>query len=670
MRAVDEHAQRLAALEGLPDGPERERVVLAALEDPSAVVRERAIRLAARYIEPHVLSELVGDEANAIRRNAAISALERQGPYAVPHLRTLLGHPDADVVMFALQMLSRIGDPLAVHGVVPLLRHSNPNVAQSAVEALGQLRHREAVPTLIELLEGDLWLQLAAIDALGAIGDPVAVAPLLSLIPDSIVAEPAILALQSIAAPESLDPLLDKLLLVKERPLRDALLLALGVVIDLHPDPVPIAASRRAAIELDPRQEMSGYLGEIMGWSSGAAGVEAPGDGRDHTGLLRAATAVTVIGGLRSLYPPILMRLATDQDAGWIVGLFRRHPGALSPALRELLRHRDHRVRQGALLVGAFAAEDLACVIEHLEDPDPMVRAAACRALGVINNPDTVSLLIERLCEGEPSERMAAVAALTEFTPAALGGLSACLGLQVSEPVLVAALEVLGRRGVPRFESRIAELARHESPVIRRAAVRAAAPLPGAKSEVVLIRALADSDAAIQMEALDLLVRRDPARTITTLTALLQANDSLRGHVIRALGKMRAMEAYSHLESLYENCSRHERAEIVVAMTRIGGAKIAEFLSARLRESDTEIRRLAARGLAMVADRTRLTLLVALAADADWSVRAEAARGLGRLRLVECHSTLLTLCRDIEPGVAGVAREAIAVFRKTDPAAA
>jgi hypothetical protein len=51
-------------------------------------------------------------------------------------------------------------------------------------------------------------------------------------------------------------------------------------------------------------------------------------------------------------------------------------------------------------------------------------------------------------------------------------------------------------------------------------------------------------------------------------------------------------------------------------------------------------------------------------------VRAEAARGLGRLRLVESHSTLLTLCRDIEPGVAGVAREAIAVFRKTDPAAA
>jgi HEAT repeat protein len=130
------------------------------------------------------------------------------------------------------------------------------------------------------------------------------------------------------------------------------------------------------------------------------------------------------------------------------------------------------------------------------------------------------------------------------------------------------------------------------------------------------------------------------------------------------------MEAYAHLESLYHNCGRHERAEIVMAMTRIGGPKLAEFLSARLRETDTEIRRLAARGIAMTADRTRLTQLVALAADADWCIRSEAARGLGRLGLAECHSTLLTLCRDVEPAVAGVARDAIALFRKTDPAAA
>jgi methyl-accepting chemotaxis protein len=42
-----------------------------------------------------------------------------------------------------------------------------------------------AVPVLLELLQGELWLQLAAIDALGAIGDPRSVGPLVELVPDS-----------------------------------------------------------------------------------------------------------------------------------------------------------------------------------------------------------------------------------------------------------------------------------------------------------------------------------------------------------------------------------------------------------------------------------------------------------------------------------------------------
>ena len=48
--------------------------------------------------------------------------------------------------MFALQMLARIGDPAAVPAVLPLIRHPRANIAQSAIEALGRLRSREAVP--------------------------------------------------------------------------------------------------------------------------------------------------------------------------------------------------------------------------------------------------------------------------------------------------------------------------------------------------------------------------------------------------------------------------------------------------------------------------------------------------------------------------------------------
>jgi HEAT repeat protein len=201
-------------------------------------------------------------------------------------------------------------------------------------------------------------------------------------------------------------------------------------------------------------------------------------------------------------------------------------------------------------------------------------------------------------------------------------------------------------------------------------AIRAAAQLPGAKAEVLLIRALADRHPPIQVEALDLLVRRDQGKTIPTLAALLEADDSFRCHVIRALGQMRAIEATPNLESLYPQCSRHEQVEIVQAMARIGGPRAAEFLRARLSEPEADIRRVAARGLARLVDTTHLSLLIRLAADADWCIRAEAARGLGRLRMAEGHATLLTLARDVEPAVASTARDALAPLRKSAPAAA
>src|SRR5882724_5534246 len=98
-------AERLAAL-AAATGPEREALVLASLEDVAPLVREQAIRLATRYVEPEVLGTLIADGVNAARRNGALAALERQGPYAVPYLVKLLGSADGELVMFALQILA------------------------------------------------------------------------------------------------------------------------------------------------------------------------------------------------------------------------------------------------------------------------------------------------------------------------------------------------------------------------------------------------------------------------------------------------------------------------------------------------------------------------------------------------------------------------------------
>jgi HEAT repeat protein len=187
---------------------------------------------------------------------------------------------------------------------------------------------------------------------------------------------------------------------------------------------------------------------------------------------------------------------------------------------------------------------------------------------------------------------------------------------------------------------------------------------------VALIRALADRHEPIQVEALELLVKRDHGKTVSTLAALLGADDSLRYHVIRALGHLRASEAAPKLESLYGECGPYEQVEIVLALIRIAAPGVAQFLRTRLSESEPEIRRVAARGLATLADRTQLPLLLALAADSDWCIRDEAARGLGLLGLAECREPLLILARDVEAVVASTARAALVLLRTVAPAAA
>ncbi|MGH7631285.1 MAG: HEAT repeat domain-containing protein, partial [Gemmatimonadales bacterium] len=206
---------------------------------------------------------------------------------------------------------------------------------------------------------------------------------------------------------------------------------------------------------------------------------------------------------------------------------------------------------------------------------------------------------------------------------------------------------------------------------VRLAALRAAAALPGSRAEMVLFRALADREERIQIEALDLLVEREGDKAATALIALLSAADSLRFRVIRALGRLRVAEAAPKLESLYASAPLHERIEIVRALATIAPPGVTEFLRGRLRAPERELRHVAALGLARAAGPDDVAILLAMAADDDWTLRNQAAQGLGRLGLAEGRPALLTLTRDVEPVVARTARQALALAaERAGPAAA
>src|SRR4051794_22783471 len=451
--------ERLTALEAAAGTPDGTRTILLALQDDTPAVRDRAIRLAARYVEPAVLGAMVADGENAVRRNAGLSALERQGPYAVPHLTVMLGDVDPELVMFALQSLARIGYAPAGRSILPLLTHADPNVAQAAIEAVGQLRTREAVPMLLKLVDGELWLQLAAINALGSIGAPEAVAPLMALVPDSVLAEPAVQALRNIAAPESLEAMLALLPSVHERALLNPLLLAVAVVIDLHPDPAPPLANAGSA--LAGSTDLTSYLLHALS----AAPPEDDGEG-DSDSLRRAAAPLAVAGGVEALMPHLLARLATDPDAAWLESVFRRFPQGLARQRARLLGHEWPTVRAGVLRAARFGDEDLSELFEHLEDADAHVRAAACYAMGRLEVDSTAPLLVERLRRGEPVEQAAAVEALGRLSPEALADLETCLTPETNPAVLTQALDVLAAQPVPAFESQVLRLVEDRRPAI------------------------------------------------------------------------------------------------------------------------------------------------------------------------------------------------------------
>ena len=639
--------ERLAALTAALEGPDAHAAVLASLEDSAPPVRERAIRHAARLVEPGVLLELVGRHDHAALRNAAIAALERQGPYATSHLVAMLWERrDPELLMFMLQMLARIGDRSASPAIEPLVGHSDPNVAQAAIEALGAVGAIEALPTLLDALRGDLWFQLAAVDALGKLGDRRAVPALLALVPTSLAAEAALHALAAIGDPSALTRLVLLLLEHPRAAYRDALLAATARTADHSPDGPGLPIELASLVTGDASAPIRAYLADAL---------EDPADDAETVQRRRDAATLAMLAPIPPLLPAAFLAGA---GTAWIEALCVIHPRPLEPHLLDLAAHQNPQVRAAALYHGRFHAADAAAVRGHLLDPEASVRAAACQALGRLSDTGAVPLLIERLRQGEPLEREAAVAALAQLPSRALAALADCLDPTVNEQVTTAALAALERASTPPPTLRLQGLARHGSPVVRRAALRVAA-LEGSGADQLLLHGLADVDATVQAEALDLLVQRGGDRAVTTLTALLAIADSLRFRVIRGLGQLRAGGAVRRLIHLYPDAFPHERVEIVGALGNIGSVEAREFLAERLRDPDLELRRAAVRGLAAWAGLDDLPLLRTLAADQDWNVRDAAARSLGRLGPAYARDTLLELARDVESVVAATARQAL-----------
>jgi HEAT repeat protein len=186
--AAADDASALARVAALPDA-ERAAVLGRLLRSPAGDTRESALRVGAALLSADQLVAFLRDGEDATLRNAAVEMLKLCGRAVVPLAIELLSDRDADVVLQAVLVLDHARDPRALEPLRGALGHANLNVVQAAIVAIGHVGTRAVVDDLVPFLGREPWVQMAAIEALGDLRAPEAVAPLAALLEDAFLGD-------------------------------------------------------------------------------------------------------------------------------------------------------------------------------------------------------------------------------------------------------------------------------------------------------------------------------------------------------------------------------------------------------------------------------------------------------------------------------------------------
>ena len=501
-------------------------------------------------VEIEDLVTLLRAHDNAGMRNSAVEALCRIGERALPVLSRYLHDADHDVRKFIIDIVGDIGATESLPLLIDALEDQDQNVCAAAIENIGKLRVAAAHAHLVKCLaKPDMMLRFAALEALARLGKPVPLPELLPLVRENFLKKGVFDCLGSVADAEAVPLLVEGL--QENRSVRDAAAAALVRIRNASPDLQRLVDARLAllkhsavvdgllaslavATEWQMKEHIIALLGVIgderaasrlleeisAGCSSkpclaafasmGKAGVSFLLDAfpaaneaqrrfiayacgelsvpdcadllwqgmRDGDADLRAVSAVsagkTAQGGLVDQVVALLDDPVPDVRAAAIMALSslaectgdtllklaemffasnwpekRCNSVTLFTVLGDverlsiLVKDEDVAVRKAA--VHALAKTGSRAGLNHLVlalvDEDPDVRSAAAQALGQVGGPDVLDLLILVLKDDDPWVRIDAIKSL-----GMLGDAKACeaispIALSDEPPVVIAALE-------------------------------------------------------------------------------------------------------------------------------------------------------------------------------------------------------------------------------------
>jgi HEAT repeat protein len=399
--------------------------LLALIGHPDVLVRQAVIGALNSVGHPGMaarVGELI-DSPDAPTRESAVRIAGYFGyPACLEALLDRCADPDEGVRRAAIEQLPLLDGERAVERLTQALRHDTARGRAAAAQALGSVEHEAAVGLLIEACgDEDAWVRYFAARALGRHGGVDALARLAALAAADGAMPVRLAAIESIgtlAAPEALAPLVS-LARAEEQEIADAALLAIGKIPGDEPVDLLIEALRSAL----PARRLAAVRGlahlattariEALSWTSTADADEAVAgaalDGLAHQAAARDESADAAIDAL----------IGMTADS-------RRRESAVAGLAR--VRHRVARVAAG------------------LNAAQPDVRRATVEALSRVSDTDASAALRHALDDPDASVRQSAIGALDRIGARGVAAVFAVMARQdPSRAVRRAAAAALGR---------------------------------------------------------------------------------------------------------------------------------------------------------------------------------------------------------------------------------